>query len=89
MKWVEPINYCFDLVFCSHKLCYIGFCTDYVQEKKEAEERARQKRLEEGEEESKNHSRNIEANQFSELLLQKGFRMAEVLSDLNLLLFIA
>jgi len=55
------------------------------REKKEAEDRARQKRLEEGEKEAVFHSRNVEANLFNSLLNEKGLRIAEVNPDGNCL----
>jgi len=51
------------------------------REKKEAEEKARQKRLEEGERESVNHSRNVEAKQFIELLRKHKLKIIEVQPD--------
>lgn len=55
------------------------------REKKEAEEKARQQRLEEGEKEALHHSRNVEAKLFDELLTKKGLKIVEVTPDGNCL----
>ena len=48
------------------------------QEKKEQEERERQKRLAEGEKESANHVRNLEAAQFDKILKENNLKIREV-----------
>lgn len=50
----------------------------FFQEKKEQEERERRKRLEEGEKESENHSRNVEAQMFAKILADKNLEIYEV-----------